>query len=163
MKCILTGKTLTTLVRCYNYVHKKAFELHKITLRSLRGYPDFAGLITLIKGFLAWIGSDPQECVTIIAHNAAFDYRVMKKGFENAKQEMPENWVFHDSIPIFKELYPGLEKYKLSFLATHFQVKNQPTHRSLSDVLCLEELFFNSFGRSREVVAASIIQHIFVF
>jgi len=161
MKCVLTGKMLTTLINCTGYIHPKAYDLHKITRRSLRGYPNFAGVHELIGGFLHWVGSDESECVVIIAHNASFDFRVMKRGFDNLKLELPDNWVFADSIPVFKELYPGLEKYKLSFLADHFQVKNRPTHRSLSDVLCLEELFFRSFGKSREIVAASLIQFIF--
>jgi len=73
--------------------------------------------------------------ITLCAHNGKrFDFRII--AFENARHKVKNlpNLYCTDTIPVFKELFPGLENYKLGTIysdAFKEQIKDQ--HTALGD------------------------------
>lgn len=68
----------------------------------------------------------------IVAHNASFDVGFLK---HNAKQLGYEfNNTYIDTLPLAKDLFPDLKKYKLGKIADSLGIEVDVAHRALADV-----------------------------
>ena len=161
VKCLITGKVFTTLIKCEHRIHFRAWQIHGISKRMLEHEPDFRAAFALLGEWLTLIGSDPQELILFLAHNAPFDLRVMRKAVTNIGIPFPGNWMFHDTIKIIKEYRPNLPSYALGKLADSLGCLNKPTHRSASDVRCLAEILHKIFGPQLENVAKGVARCVF--
>ena len=161
VKCLVTGRVFTTLIKCQNPIHYMAYKVHGISRRMLEHKPIFRAAFDQLNKWLELMGSDGNEIVIFVAHNAPFDLRVMKKALEKENIPFPANWVFQDSIPIVKRNKPGLPSYALGKLADFLHCVNKPTHRSASDVACLTEILKKIFGNGLREVAKGIVQFTF--
>ena len=161
VKCLITGKVFTTLIKCEHRIHFRAWQIHGISKRMLEHEPDFRAAFALLGEWLTLIGSDPQELILFLAHNAPFDLRVMRKAVTNIGIPFPGNWMFHDTIKIIKEYRPNLPSYALGKLADSLGCLNKPTHRSASDVRCLAEILHKIFGPRLEDVAKGVARCVF--
>lgn len=77
----------------------------------------------------------------LVGHNAAkFDYPFLLSEFSR-------NGIHHtrvrirDTVFIARKNIPGLKRYSLASLCTHFQIDNQDAHRALSDAMATQKLF----------------------
>lgn len=81
----------------------------------------------------------------IISHNSKFDRRFIENEFRKCNKTLPQNWLFIDSIPIFKLLFPSKKSYALDKLYRELlNINYKETHRGMSDVKDLWELL--NFG-----------------
>lgn len=74
---------------------------------------------------------------TVYAHNARFD-----RGFLNASAQragLEIRFPVECSIPLFKRLLPGQDRYGLQALAGTFQLDDEGSHRALADCRLLLE------------------------
>jgi len=161
VKCLITGRSHTTLIKCEHPIHFLAYQVHGISKRMLEHEPHFRAAFLQLQEWLAYMGSDENEIVVFVAHNAPFDLRVMKKALEKEEMPFPTNWVFQDSIKIVKRRHPGLPSYALGKLADSLHCVNKPTHRSASDVACLTEILKKIFGDGLRDVAKGIVHFVF--
>jgi DNA polymerase III epsilon subunit-like protein len=157
---ILTGRTLTRLIKCENSIHFRAWQVHNISRRMLQHEPSFPAVEEELRDWLAFMGHSDEEVVVALAHNSAFDLRVLRRALDKAGRPFP-NWVFHDTIQILRQHRPGLPSYALGKLADILECVNKPTHRSASDVRCLIEILHKVFGPSKEDVAKGVVNCVF--
>jgi len=161
VKCLVTGRVFTTLIKCENPIHFLAYKVHGISKRMLEHEPEFRAAFHLLLEWLHEMGSDESEIVLFVAHNSSFDLRVMRKALDKENIGFPSNWIFQDSIRIIKHHHPGLPSYALGKLADTLHCVNKPTHRSASDVACLTEIMKKIFGDGLRDVAKGIVQFVF--
>ena len=161
VKCLITGRSHTTLIKCQHPIHFLAYKIHGISKRMLEHEPDFRAAFHLLREWLAYMGSDENEVVLFVAHNAPFDLRVTRKALEKENIPFPDNWVFQDSIKIVKKFRPSLPSYALGKLADSLHCLNKPTHRSASDVACLTEILKKIFGDGLRDVAKGVVKFTF--
>ena len=159
--CLVTGRVFSTLIKCEHPIHFKAWEIHGISKTMLEHEPQFPAVFNMLGDWLTYIGSNPQEVVLFLAHNAPFDLRVMRKALAKENIPFPGNWLFHDSIKIIKQHRHGLPSYALGKLADTFHCVNKPTHRSASDVRCLAEILHKIFGPRLSDVAKGVARCVF--
>lgn len=76
----------------------------------------------------------------VIAHNAKFDYKVLKQNCK--KHNFILNNTFIDSLSLLKNIFPN-EKCSLISLKDKFNI-NKDHHRALDDVYALKEILFFS-------------------
>lgn len=157
--CLITGATYTTLIKCDHPIHYRAYKVHGISRRMLEHEPTFPQAFADLKEWLRVMGHDDNEILIFLAHNSAFDLRVMKKALERAQLAFPSNWIFQDTIPIFKKHFPRQPSYALGKLAAALKLRHQPTHRSASDVRCVTELLGKGYGE--EGVGEGVVKYVF--
>ncbi len=82
------------------------------------------------------------EGSTLVAHNARFDLSFLQESLARCGLE-PWNGKAMDSIPVFKQVFPGLKSYKLQELRARFNLGTgtEKAHRALGDVEILVEAF----------------------
>ena len=161
VKCLITGRSHTTLIKCEHPIHFLAYKIYGISRRMLEHEPDFRQAYLQLQEWLAYMGSDENEVVLFVAHNAPFDLRVMRKALEKENIPFPANWIFQDSIKMIKKNKPGLPSYALGKLADSLHCVNKPTHRSASDVACLTEILKKIFGDGLRDVAKGVVNFTF--
>ena len=161
VQCLITGKVFTTLIKCEHAIHYRAWQVHGISKRMLYNEPQFPAVFDLLREWLLYVGSEEGEVLVFLAHNAAFDLRVMRNALKKAAITFPGNWMFHDTIKIIKEYRPNLPSYALGKLADSLKCVNKPTHRSASDVRCLAEILHKIFGPRLEDVAKGVARCVF--
>ncbi|GFH13753.1 DNA polymerase III PolC-type, partial [Haematococcus lacustris] len=70
----------------------------------------------------------------LVAHNVAFDSRVLHIAFGKAGVAMPDSWLQLCTLALAKALLPTQTGYGLKALATQLGLSQQPTHRAAADV-----------------------------
>jgi|SRR3989344_1861578 len=92
----------------------------------------------------------------IIAHNAKFDYEILKKTFKKHNFFFKNNFI--DSLSLLKTIFPN-EKCGLASLKEKFNIhKNH--HRALDDVHSLKEVLFYSNKIYREKFSNSLLDNL---
>jgi DNA polymerase-3 subunit epsilon len=79
-----------------------------------------------------------EEC-TIVAHNASFDYRILKLEFERLGYDYKRKTL--DTVELSKNLIPGLESYSLGKLCKSLGIPVTDRHRASGDALATVKLF----------------------
>jgi DNA polymerase III epsilon subunit-like protein len=89
-----------------------------------------------------------RSIINWVAYNTfGFDQSVLEANFKAVGIKIPNNWYFSDLLPIVKELYPGMPKYKLEFI---YQFLNDVSdedynklelHNADTDVMCLHSIY----------------------
>jgi len=77
---------------------------------------------------------------TIIAHNARFDYKILKHNFKKYNFILKNRFI--DSLSLLKTIFPN-ERCSLISLKEKFNI-NKDNHRALEDVCALKEVLFYS-------------------
>ena len=75
----------------------------------------------------------------IVAHNANFDVGFIKYNAEKLGLNFDNTYI--DTLPLAKELFPNLKKYKLGYIAENLNIKVEVAHRALADVETLVAVF----------------------
>ena len=83
-----------------------------------------------------------------VAYNTfGFDQSVLEANFKAVGIKIPNNWYFSDLLPIVKELYPGMSKYKLGFIYQFLNKVSEEDYNKLelhnadTDVMCLYSIY----------------------
>lgn len=108
-----------------------------------RGEPvDFVRIKTALVDFLEWLDKFPT--VVIVAHNGrTFDFRVFCNAFRSCGLQIrfcSKVSAFCDSLILFRQKFPKLEKYKQEFLAQLFCGHTYNAHKALDYVIMLDEI-----------------------
>jgi len=78
----------------------------------LQHEPEFRAAYAELQSFFTYVGSDPQEVVLFLAHNAPFDLRVMRKALAKENISFPGNWIFHQNNQGAPPQSPQLRPWK---------------------------------------------------
>uniref|UniRef100_A0A1J3GW37 Exonuclease DPD1, chloroplastic/mitochondrial n=1 Tax=Noccaea caerulescens TaxID=107243 RepID=A0A1J3GW37_NOCCA len=112
--------------------------------------PEVPRMEELIPIFLRYVESrqKPGGYVIIVAHNGkTFDFQFLINEFSRCSFEIPDNWLFFDSLPLARDCMKSVEaevklKATLSALGDYFNLsRDGEAHRALSDVLLLSQVF----------------------
>ncbi len=89
------------------------------------------------------------EGSTIVAHNASFDYRVLKKEFDRLGYNFSRPRLC--TVKLSKEHIPGLESYSLGKLCKSLHIPMSNRHRASGDALATLELFKLILNKKRDL------------
>lgn len=146
LKILDTTTTYSSLVHPGMDMPPAATAINGITDNMLKPAPPFEVVGPALLEAVADVVS-PQDTFILLAHNmVAFDHRILEASFKSINLSFPPNWVFVDTLPLFRTLYPKLKKYSLKHLHTTLcpqQSFNQ--HRADGDVLALEQCLKAAF------------------
>ncbi|MGI8649343.1 MAG: DEDD exonuclease domain-containing protein [Rubrobacter sp.] len=118
----------TTLVNPERKIDPFVVRLTGITNQMVEDAPKIDEVLPLFEEFI-------EGCV-LVAHNSGFDC-----GFvEAARGKKLPNPVL-DTLRLARVLVPGLQRYRLSALATHLGVHQIPNHRAFADAAVTSEVF----------------------
>ena len=103
---------------------------------------DFGETFMDILEFLNRIAKN--ENIILVSHNNfRYDKRILERECERFNKEIPENWLFGDTIVLYREYYPNLRNgYSLGVLykeITGLNIKN--AHNAIADVNALKLVF----------------------
>ena len=124
----ISGKSFDVYIDT-NLEFREAEKVHKISKETLTS----KGIErkTALQNFLNFIGND-----TLIAHNLAFDYKILNDNLIRANlPSIPKSIEhYYDSVEITKRLYPRLPRYKLEYLLSELNLEGKNTHNAIDDV-----------------------------
>ncbi|RMA82681.1 3'-5' exonuclease [Umboniibacter marinipuniceus] len=117
-------------------------KVHKISneVVNLHGRP----LEQVVDSFFEYV-----EGCAIVAHNLPFDLTMLSRNIGsrlNSSDRLESLFnragtqPMFDTLKLARELYPGLESYKLESLLSHFRLSGVNSHNALDDVLATGEL-----------------------
>ncbi len=101
-----------------------ASAVNGITDEMVRGKPR---IDAVLGGFADFCGTLP-----LVAHNAPFDYKFLLEDVKLHRAAAPKGLVL-DTLPLARQLFPGLPNYKLWTLVRHFGFPSGTFHRAEED------------------------------
>ena len=119
----------TTLVDPGRPIEPFVVRLTGITDRMVAGAPSIAEVMRLFEEFV-------EGCV-LVGHNVHFDCSFVAA----ARGGMPLPNPVLDTLKLSRSLVPGLKRYRLASLVSHFGVRAAPNHRALTDAAATAEVF----------------------
>src|ERR671920_184288 len=96
------------------------------------GAPEAAEVMPLFEEFV-------EGCV-LVGHNVQFDCAFVAEAREKGGLPPLPNPVL-DTLKLARVLVPGLKRYRLASLVSHFGVRAAPNHRALADAAATAEVF----------------------
>ena len=121
-----------TLVNPRRKIDPFVVRLTGITDRMVASAPEVAHAMPLFEEFV-------EGCV-LVGHNVQFDCSFVAAAREaNSLAPLPNPVL--DTLRLSRSLVPGLKRYRLSSLVSHFGVRAAPNHRALADAAATAEVF----------------------
>ena len=117
-----------TLVNPKRPIEPFVVRLTGITDRMVADAPDIAEVMPLFEGFV-------EGCV-LVGHNVHFDCSFVAA----ARGGTPLPNPVLDTLKLARYLVPGLKRYRLSALVSHFRLYAAPNHRALADAAATTEV-----------------------
>src|ERR671917_510589 len=121
-----------TLVNPGRPIQPFVVRLTGITDRMVADAPPAADVMPLFEEFA-------EGCV-LVGHNVHFDCSFLSAAREASGLAPLSNPVL-DTLKLARSLVPGLKRYRLSSLVSHFGVRAAPNHRALADAAATAEVF----------------------
>ena len=121
-----------TLVNPGRKIEPFVVRLTGITDRMVAGAPEAAEVMPLFEEFV-------EGCV-LVGHNIQFDCAFVAAAREKGGLPSLPNPVL-DTLKLARVLVPGLKRYRLASLVSHFGVRAAPNHRALADAAATAEVF----------------------
>jgi DNA polymerase-3 subunit epsilon len=118
-----------TLVNPKRPIEPFVVRLTGITDRMVAEAPDTSEIMPPFEEFV-------EGCV-LVGHNVHFDCSFVAAARGGVSLPNP----VLDTLKLARSLVPGLKRYRLSSLVSHFGVKTAPNHRALSDAAATAEVF----------------------
>ncbi len=118
-----------------------------ITDNMVADAPDAAEVMPRFEEFV--------EGSILVGHNVHFDCSFVAAARESLGLAPLPNPVL-DTLRLSRFLVPGLGKYRLSSLVTHFGVRSMPNHRALSDAAATAEVFLKLLKMLRSAGVRSV-------
>lgn len=130
-----TGKTFEALINPGIPIPAEASRVHGITDDMVKDAPPWKEValdfLTFCEGKSA-----------LIAHNNdAFDKLFLETHFKRIEKEIPEEWVFIDTLKWARRYRPDLPRHALQFLREAYGFEANQAHRALDDVIILHKVF----------------------
>lgn len=120
--------------------------IHGITADSVTGAPTFPALYS--ERLAALLRHYP-----FVAHNAAFDRKVIIKACERYNLDIPKTTFFCTS-QLYQENYPDFQHYKLDYLCSQLGIGLDMHHNALSDAVACAELFVHLLQNQNTTIYA---------
>ena len=76
----------------------------------------------------------------IVAHNLSFDLSFLNFQLQKMQRNKVDLWMV-DTIKVAKALFPELERYSLSHITKALKIRNEESHRALSDTKATAKIF----------------------
>lgn len=140
---------LSTLVNPERPIEPFVVRLTGITDRMVADAPLAAEVMPRFEEFV--------EGSVLVGHNVNFDCAFVTAARESCGLEPLSNPVL-DTLRLARSLVPGLKRYRLGSLATHFGVRMVPNHRALSDAAATAEVFLKLLKMLRSAGVGSVGQ-----
>ncbi|CAM0902888.1 unnamed protein product [Alopecurus aequalis] len=143
------NSTFETLINPEMDVPKSLKKINNITT-DLVCRPDVPRFNDVLPLLLAYVRSrqTPGKPVIWVAHNAIFDIRFLAQEFGRCSAQMPEDWLFVDSLRLARELpkVPQTDEkthlLNLGALSKRYGISvEKPAHRAMQDVMTLCQVF----------------------
>jgi DNA polymerase-3 subunit epsilon len=119
-----TVKEYGTLIDPGCPIPADASAVNGITDDMVRGKPRIAEILS---DFAEFCGDLP-----LVAHNAPFDYKFLLEDVKLHQSPAPQGLVF-DTLPLSRQVFPGMANYKLWTLVRHFDFPSGTFHRAEED------------------------------
>ena len=127
----------STLVKPSSKINSFITGLTGITNDMVKNAPS---INNVLEEFLKFVSND-----CIIGHNINFDLRFIKHNLQKHLNTDLENTSI-DTVKVARKFCPKLSSYKLSNLATHFNIDTSGHHRALKDC----EMTFDIYNKIQE-------------
>ena len=122
----------STLINPERPIEPFVVRLTGITDRMVTGAPLVSEVMPRFEEF--------AEGSVLVGHNVSFDCSFVAAAREDIGLDPLPNPVL-DTLKLARSLVPGLPRYRLASLASHFGVRQAPNHRALSDAAATAEVF----------------------
>ena len=132
-----------TLVNPGRKIDPFVARLTGITDRMVAGAPPISEVMPRFERFV--------EGSVLVGHNVTFDC-----SFVTAARGLPLPNPLLDTLKLARCLVPGLRRYRLGSLATHFGVRAMPNHRALSDAAATAGVFLKLLKLLRSAGVLSV-------
>ena len=119
----------STLVNPGRPIDPFVVRLTGITDRMVADAPSISDVMPRFEEFV-------EGCV-LVGHNVQFDCSFVTAARDGVK--LPNEVL--DTLKLARRLVPGLRRYRLSALVSHFGVRQAPNHRALADAAATTEVF----------------------
>ena len=143
---IFDGNDITdrfiSLVNPERPIHWYVQKLTGINNRMLRRAPKFYEIAKRV--------IEMTQDAVIVAHNAAFDYRVLKNEFERLGYNFERPSLC--TVKLSKEVFPKLDSYSLGKLCKTLHIPMADRHRASGDALATVELFKMILNKQRNLL-----------
>jgi len=154
----LNGSRINLFLGTQNRIHPKVVDLLKLDVAEVQKRPHF---LEEAADLVSWINtaSSHDGIVVFLAHNGArFDHRILKHHLEQTGMPIPPNWRFCDSLPLIKQLAPGMKKYNLGYLHKAFFGCEPPNfHHARDDVDALWNVIKKINGADDEEATKRVV------
>jgi len=143
---IFDGNQITdrfiSLVNPERPIHWYVQKLTGINNKMLRRAPKFYEIAKRV--------IEITEGAVIVAHNASFDYRVLKKEFDRLGYNFERPKLC--TVKLSKEVFPRQESYSLGKLCKNLRIPLSNRHRADGDALATVELFKMILNKQRNLL-----------
>lgn len=130
-----TGKSFERLINPGITIPPETIMIHQITDAMVKDEPNFG---VVARAFVEFCEGD----VVLIAHNAdSFDTPFLKNEFARNNLQVPEEWIFLDSLKWARRYRKDLPRHSLQFLRQTYGIAANQAHRALNDVMVLYDVF----------------------
>ena len=133
-----------TLVNPGRKIEPFVARLTGITDRMVADAPPISEVLPSFERFV--------EGSVLVGHNVHFDCSF----FTAARGGLPLPNPVLDTLKLARCLVPGLKRYRLASLASHFGVRAMPNHRALSDAAATSEVFLKLLKLLRSAGVGSV-------
>jgi DNA polymerase III subunit epsilon len=134
----------STLVNPGRPIEPFVVRLTGITDRMVTGAPGISEVMPLFEEFI--------EGTVLVGHNVHFDCSFVTAA--RGGEPLPNPVL--DTLRLARCLVPGLKRYRLSSLVTHFGVREMPNHRALSDAAATAGVFLRLLKLLRSAGVRSV-------
>ena len=138
------AEEFATLVNPGREIEPFVARLTGITDRMVAGAPPISEVMPLFERFV--------EGSVLVGHNVHFDCSFVHA----AREGLPLPNPVLDTLKLARCLVPGLGRYRLSSLASHFGVRAMPNHRALSDAAATAGVFLKLLKLLRSAGVRSV-------
>ena len=143
--------TFQSLINPHRPISEAAFSVNKISAKMLEGAPEAEAVLPQFLSFIQ------GSCLS--SYNAGFDLGFLNNELKLINKKLSEDVLAVDILKMARRLMPGLERYALWFVADSLGIKNEQSHRALSDV----ELSLGVFNKLKERLESKGILDFFNF
>ena len=140
----LVVEEFATLVNPGRKIEPFVARLTGITDRMVADAPPISEVLPSFERFV--------EGSVLVGHNVHFDCSF----FTAARGGLPLPNPVLDTLKLARCLVPGLKRYRLASLASHFGVRAMPNHRALSDAAATSEVFLKLLKLLRSAGVGSV-------
>lgn len=122
-------------------IERGAIRVHGITSEQVRNKPNFQRIWQEIRIYI--------EGSMVVAHNAAFDIRVLMGELERYNLECGQ-FSYYCTCNNARSLHLPVENHKLDTLCRYFSINLENHHNALADTVACENIYFNLIQAKRK-------------